>query len=146
MKVVCRKTKALTEFIEAVRLRTDVFVREQGFKPGWEPDEYDASATQFVAVLKNKVIATARFRETAPRVFKIERMAVARKFRRKGVGARLCAAMLNEINCRKPRKVWLRSQLACASFYEKLGFHKTSKPKKIYGVTHVEMSLTKRAA
>ena len=79
----CKKVDSLAEFIDAIRLRVDVFIKEQGFAPGWEPDEDEKSATHFIALADGKVVATARYREIAPGEFKIERMATQKDLRGK---------------------------------------------------------------
>jgi len=45
MKVQYKEVETVNEFIDAIKLRIEVFVREQGFEPGWEPDEDDKKAS-----------------------------------------------------------------------------------------------------
>ena len=65
MNVEYKEVKTINEFIDAVRLRVDIFIKEQEFQPGWEPDEDDKISKQFIAISNGQIIATARFRETA---------------------------------------------------------------------------------
>ena len=89
MNVKCREVETVPEFIDVIRLRVDVFIREQGFPPGREPDEDDKTARHFIAVADGKIVATARLRVTNKSEFKIERMATEREYRGKGIGTGL---------------------------------------------------------
>ena len=55
-----KEVEIISEFIDAIRLRVDVFIIEQGFKPGWEPDEDDKISRHFIAMADDKVVATAK--------------------------------------------------------------------------------------
>ena len=54
MNVHYKKIKTINEFIDAIRIRVDVFINEQGCKPGWEPDEKDKESKQFIALIDKK--------------------------------------------------------------------------------------------
>ena len=41
MQITYKEIETINEFIDAIRIRVDVFIKEQGFEPGWEPDEDD---------------------------------------------------------------------------------------------------------
>lgn len=84
MTIKYKEVETINEFIDAIRLRIDVFIKEQGFQPGWEPDEDDKISRHFIAMVDDKIVATARFRETAKGEIKIERM-VTKKGDRKSV-------------------------------------------------------------
>ncbi|HIH20314.1 TPA: GNAT family N-acetyltransferase [Candidatus Micrarchaeota archaeon] len=135
MKTVCREARSTSEFIDAIRLRVQVFIIEQGFAPGWEPDDEDKKARQFVAIHKSRVAATARARKCKGG-FKIERMAVRKDYRKKGVGKALAEHIVKAIG--KESKIWLQSQVKARQFYEKCGFKASSKPYKSWGFPHVD--------
>ncbi len=139
MTITYKEIETIPEFIDAIRIRVDVFIKEQGFAPGWEPDADDKTARQFIAVLGNEIIATARVRELSPRAFKIERMAVKKENRNAGIGKELMLHMLSELMKQKPASIWLNSQLHASAFYEKLGFQAVGAPFDQYGVMHVRM-------
>lgn len=139
MPIICKKVETIPEFIDAVRLRVDVFIIEQGFKPGWEPDKDDKQATHFIALDKEIVVATARIRETTKNEFKIERMTVVKEYRKKGVGKDLLVYVLNYLRARAPKKIWLRSQERSKGFYEKCGFKLVGEPFDMHGIPHVDM-------
>ena len=69
-----KETNDIREIIDAIRIRVEVFIKEQGCEPGWEPDEDDKKARHFIALDGKKVIATARVIKRKNGEFKIERM------------------------------------------------------------------------
>ena len=75
MKVVYKEVKSIEEFIDAIRIRIDVFIVEQKCPPGWEPDAKDKTAAHFIAFIDKEVVSTARVLRSSAREFKIERMA-----------------------------------------------------------------------
>ncbi|MBI4210815.1 MAG: GNAT family N-acetyltransferase [Candidatus Diapherotrites archaeon] len=139
MKLHCKRVQTVPEFVDSVRLRVDVFIKEQGFAPGWEPDEDDKDAEHFIALADGKVVATARCREAAKGEFKIERMATRKEMRGRGAATKLLEFMLKDIMKRNPEKIWLRSQEQARGFYEKNGFRVMGGPFEVYGKMHVDM-------
>ncbi len=139
MKLEIRRAEKLQDIIDCLMLRVEVFIKEQGFKPGYEPDEDDKAAAHYIVRFVGKTVGTGRVREVAPGEFKIERMAVSRDFRNLGVGKELCLFMVNDIKRRRPKRIWLMGQTAVQKFYEKCGFKPVSKPYEKYGVMHVDM-------
>ena len=71
-------------------IRRLVFIEEQNVPEDMEWDEYDNSATHFLATLNNKVIATARLKTDG----QIGRMAVLAEYRNKGIGSKLLQFVL----------------------------------------------------
>jgi predicted GNAT family N-acyltransferase len=140
-KVRYKEVKTINDFIDSIRIRVDVFIKEQGFPPGWEPDEEDKVSRHFVAILNNKIISTGRFREIKKGVIKIERMATKKEFRNRGIGTGLLNYMLVQIKKNKPQKIWVRSQVRSKGFYEKNRFRPISKEYNCYGVMHIDMVL-----
>lgn len=137
--IECRRVESLSDFIDAIEIRVDVFVKEQGFEPGWEPDEDDKTAEQFLAVDDGKPVATLRVRKTGESEFKIERMAVRKEFRAQGVGQALLDYVVGELKKTSPKKIWLQSQLQAQQFYEKNGFAAVSEAYELFGRPHVDM-------
>ncbi len=138
-----QKIHSIPEFIDAIRLRVDVFIIEQGFKPGWEPDEDDKISEHYAAIAGGKIVCTARVRETVRGEFKIERMVTAKEFRSKGVGRGLVAFILSELKAHAPKRIWLRSQVRSQKFYEKCGFTSVTAPFEMWGVMHIDMESRK---
>ncbi len=143
MPITYKNIETIPEFIDAIRLRSDVFIIEQKFQPGWEPDEDDKKAVHFVGIDKGKIIATVRFRKFGKDEYKIERMAVAKNYRKKGIGRELLEYVIRHLKKLKAKKIWLRSQANAKTFYDRCGFIATTKPFEIYRVMHIDMEYTK---
>ena len=50
-----KEIEKIDEFIDAIRIRVDAFIKEQKCEPGWEPDEDDKKAKHFIAIANNKI-------------------------------------------------------------------------------------------
>ncbi|MEW5996696.1 MAG: GNAT family N-acetyltransferase [Candidatus Micrarchaeota archaeon] len=139
MIFVYKEVTTIPEFIDAIRLRVDVFIIEQGFRAGWEPDEGDKESTHFIALSEGKIVATARLRETSKDEYKIERMVVAKEYRKKSIGKGLTDYILQYTFRLKPKRLWLRSQVRTKEFFNKCGFKEVSGPFDMYGTPHIDM-------
>lgn len=139
MAVIYKQIETIGEFIDAIRIRVDVFINEQGFAPGWEPDEHDKTAKQYIALVGKKIVATARVRESKQGEFKIERTAIKKERRGKGIGAGLVVYIISELKRKKPKRIWLQSQVHVKGFYEKVGFKVISEPVDQWGILHIDM-------
>lgn len=141
MKIEYKRVESLAEFIDAVRIRVDVFIIEQKCKPGWEPDTEDKISSHYVAVFNNHIVATARVRKIKSKEFKIERMAIKKEYRRRGIGKGLLDYIILKTKKQKPQKIWLQAQVQAQKFYEKCGFKVSSRPYDLWNlhIPHVDM-------
>ena len=135
----CKEVEKIDEFIDAIRIRVDVFIKEQKCKPGWEPDQDDKKSKHFIAITGGNIVATARVRETGSREYKIERMATKKEHRKKGIGKGLVDYIINQIKKQNPKRIWMQSQVRSRKFYEKCQFKAVSKPYDLYGIQHIDM-------
>src|SRR5437867_3129241 len=122
MEIRCKEVETVSEFIDAVRIRVDVFIIEQGCPPGYEPDELDKEANHYIALVDNNVVGTARVRKEPEGAIKIERMVVKKEYRGRGVGEELTNYLIKTTNKIKHTKIWMQAQSQAKGFYEKLGF------------------------
>jgi len=139
MNIQYKEIKTINEFIDAIRIRVDVFIKEQKCEPGWEPDEEDKNSKQFIALVDKKIVSTARARKTGDKEFKIERMATIKEFRNKGITKGLVEFIVDLVKDLSPKKIWMQSQVRAQGFYEKCGFEAASKPYDLYGIGHIDM-------
>lgn len=126
---------------DAARLRTAVFVREQGIPADVEADALDASARH--AVLYNRLgqpVATGRLLQQAPGVGRIGRMAVDRSVRGAQWGRVLLAALVEAARARGDTQVQLHAQCSAQGFYERAGFSVAGAPCEEAGLSHVLMT------
>jgi len=127
---------------DARRVRTEVFIEEQGIAREDEWDEADATAVH--AVLYNRLdqpLATGRLLQHAPGVAKIGRMAVRHMLRGANLGAEILQALVQAAAARGDREVVLHAQRSAEGFYRRLGFAVRGEPFDEVGIAHVEMVL-----
>jgi YbgC/YbaW family acyl-CoA thioester hydrolase len=125
---------------DAARLRTAVFVQEQGIPAEIEADALDATARH--AVVFNRLgmpVATGRLLQASPGVGRIGRMAVDRSVRGSQWGRRLLDALVDAARARGDREVQLHAQRSAEGFYRRAGFTATGEPWKEAGIDHIAM-------
>ena len=122
-------------------VREEVFVVEQGVPLAEEWDEHDARCRHAVAQDRaGGTIGTARLLPEG----RIGRMAVRKGWRRKGVGAGLLRALLDEARRSGIARVVLHAQTHAAGFYRGFGFSARGGEFLEAGIPHVEMTLDLR--
>jgi len=113
----------LNDFARCIMIRTLVFVVEQNISAAIETDEFEKTATHYLVTDEGKALATARWQRIDDQTAKIERVAVLKDARGKGVGTKLMRYILNAIHSdRKIQAIKVGSQNSAIPFYEKLGF------------------------
>ncbi len=111
------------EMYEAIKIREEVFVEEQGFSIDIElDDETEEDAIPFLIKVNEKTIGTIRYRPTSEG-YKIERMAILKEYRNQGYGKKaflyLCDMIAKKYN---PCLIYLNAQMDALDFYIKCGF------------------------
>ena len=141
MNINYKQVDSIKEFIDAIRLRIDVFIKEQRCEPGWEPDEEDKTSKHYIALVGNKIVGTARVRQSKRGETKIERMVIDKRYRGKDIGEGLVRYIIIQTKKLKPKRIWMQAQVHAQTFYEKCGFRTISKPYDLWGVQHIDMEL-----
>ncbi len=126
---------------EALIIRMQVFVQEQGVPEELELDEFDSSADHALAYIQNQCVGTARLILRSDGRAQIGRMAVLREFRQKGVGRQLLRALILLGKSRGIVEFELHAQVSTISFYEKLGFIPHGEVYDEAGIPHRNMIL-----
>ncbi len=127
----------------AFAIRQEVFVVEQEVAPEEEYDEYEDTSVHFLATLDGRPAGTARWRVTANGI-KLERFAVLKEVRGKGVGQALVAAVLADIALNpdtKEKIKYLHAQLTAIPLYEKFDFKKVGDIFEECNIKHYKMQL-----
>jgi predicted GNAT family N-acyltransferase len=106
----------------AFEIRRLVFVEEQQVDPAEEYDEYEDSCIHFLAYCDGVACGTARIRKT-DNGKKLERFAVLKEYRGKGVGAALVEACLQKLE--PETYAYMHAQEHALEFYAKHGFQAT---------------------
>jgi YbgC/YbaW family acyl-CoA thioester hydrolase len=124
----------------ASKVRTEVFVDEQGIPMAMEWDAADQTAVH--ALVRNRMglpVATGRLLQKAPGVGRIGRMAVNRVLRGANLGRDVLRALMQAAARRGDHEVMLHAQRTAAGFYARLGFVPRGEPFEEAGIVHIEM-------
>jgi YbgC/YbaW family acyl-CoA thioester hydrolase len=129
---------------DAAKLRTSVFVQEQGIPMEMEWDEADSTAVHAVAYNGlGQGVATGRLvRHCGPdgkNVGKIGRMAVHRALRGAHFGQAILQTLMQAAQQRGDAEVMLYAQRSAEGFYQRLGFAPRGQPFDEAGIAHIEM-------
>lgn len=129
------------ELKEALNVRRLVFIEEQGIDEGIEYDGFDSEALHLVVKSSERVIGTARVRFPTTGEAKIERMALLKPFRRRGIGSDMMSCLASELRSRNISHVILHAQYTTHDFYESCGYSVTGSPFWEAGIKHVAMEM-----
>ena len=100
-------------------IRRSVFIDEQQIPVEIEIDAFEESAIYVIAYFDEEAVGTARWREIGNTV-KLERFAVLKNYRNKGIGRKLTMFIIDKIP--QGKIIFLNSQESAIGFYSKLGF------------------------
>ena len=147
MFLTIRGAKDGSDFAICMAIRMEVFVREQHVPLDEEMDEFDATATHYLALLGGVPIATARTRLLPDGTAKIERVAVREEHRRHGYGLQLMSHLIAELR-KKPdlKGITIHAQMVALPFYEKMGFVADEQLFLEAGIAHRRMVLQDESA
>jgi predicted GNAT family N-acyltransferase len=117
-------------------IRREVFVGEQNCPPELEW-EHEEESNHFLATVDGVPAGASRWRKTE-KGYKLERFAVLKQFRGKGVGQALVQAVLNDL---PPQAgyVYLHAQVDAVTLYERFDFVKTGPEFEEAGIRHYKM-------
>lgn len=125
---------------DAERLRTTVFVQEQGVPREIEIDELDPLALHAVAYNGLQLpVATGRLVTAGAGVARIGRMAVDRSVRGGHLGRQVLDCLVEAARQRGDREVVLHAQCHAQAFYEKAGFTPRGDIDEEAGIPHIMM-------
>jgi predicted GNAT family N-acyltransferase len=122
----------------AHEIRRLVFVIEQNCPPELEW-EHEEDSVHFLAFLNGTPCGTARWRQT-DKGYKLERFAVLKEFRGRGVAGALIKTVLEDLP--KDRALrYLNAQLDAIPVYAKFGFRPKDELFEEAGIMHRQMTL-----
>lgn len=106
---------------DARKIRTDVFITEQGFVD--EFDEIDGRSLHFLLFKDDTAIATGRmFTDDNGKSYHIGRVAVLKEYRKYHAGSEIVTAMIEKAKMLGAERAVLSAQCRVKDFYKKLGF------------------------
>ena len=138
-----RLTKTKKEFKEVLNIRKTVLIREQNVPQGLELDGLDKISLHVIVFCRNKPIGCARAR-IEKRVARLERIALLKSWRGKGVGNELMSYLIRYCSKKGAGKIIMHSQYYLKNFYAKFGFKPFGSPFTEAGIKHLEMRLRLR--
>jgi len=124
---------------EAFKVRRQVFVQEQGISEDLTFDEHDREALHMVVKDGRRVIGSARIRFLGDNQAKLERMAILKRYRRKGVGREMLLFLDTVLKDKQVQQVIIHAQLEVVPFYKSCGFHEEGLPFEEAGIQHIKM-------
>ena len=139
LTLTVREARDDAEVAAAKELRVRVFCDEQGVSRAEELDEFEDSATHVVALDETGVVATCRLREVEGGT-KLERMAVERRLRGLGAGARLLTEAERLARERGVERMVLHAQTRAEGFYRGQGYEPEGERFDEAGIEHVRMT------
>lgn len=135
-----KKISSQADLVDALIIRIRVFVQEQQVPAEIELDADDAHARHFFARVNGIAAGTARVvihNSSA----KIGRMAVLKRYRRRGIGGQLLRRAVSYAKRRGARNIYLHAQVPVIGFYERQGFITIGKVFNEAGIPHRKMIL-----
>lgn len=139
IKVIPFEYSEADKFALARGIRERVFIVEQEVDERDEFDEYESSSHHYLLLLDGKAIGTARWREIGEKV-KLERFAVDKMYRNKGLGEKLLAKVIDDAK-EMGKPLYLHAQLKAIPFYERQGFEKVGELFLECDIEHYKMIL-----
>jgi len=133
-KVVTNQEDLIKVFV----VRGIVFIEEQGVPYEIEHDAYDLSATHILGEMDGEPFAAGRIRAVGEYA-KLERVAIRKSHRGKGLGHKLTEFMIAVAKGRGFQKYKVHAQVYLAEFYRKHGFEIVGDIFKEAGIDHYLM-------
>ncbi|MGT2749508.1 GNAT family N-acetyltransferase [Streptococcus orisasini] len=139
MKIKQTRDTLSTTYLDAVKIRNKVFVKEQGVPYSIEIDKNEAFCLHFVLYDdKDKPAATCRILpDIKENVVTLQRMAVLKTYRGFGLGCRILQAAENFAKEQGFKKVVLHAQISAYNFYAKNGYTPVGERFLEAGIEHI---------
>ena len=122
-------------------IRHEVFVGEQKVPEEAEFDEFEDVSRHFLALENGDPVGTARWRRDGKR-FKLERFAVLKESRGKGIGKELVLAIEESISSQQDLQdgdLFMHAQIDAVGFYKGLGYSTIGDEFIECGIRHLTM-------
>lgn len=141
LKIEVRKIRNNKELYECFKIRAIVFIEEQKVPAIEEIDEFEDEADHYVLLYDGKIVGTARARIIEDYA-KIQRVAILKEYRGKGLGKLLMQRLIEILKQNKSLKyIKLDAQRYAQKFYEKLGFEAYGDVFDDAGIDHIHMKM-----
>lgn len=123
---------------DALKIRDQVFIEEQGIGPDREHDGLDDQRVHYVGYLDEQPVTTARLACEAGG-WHIERVATIKAMRGQGLAKELIICIMKDAKDSDVKHVELAAQISAKTFYERLGFKAVGQYFLDAGIEHIRM-------
>ena len=127
-----------SDFFQIVRIRAEVFIREQNVDSEIEMDIKDDTAIHCLATLNNEPVGCLRILMNDDGVT-VGRVAVRKPYRRMKVGKALMNFVETLPVVKEKGKIAVHAQLTAREFYLNCGFHEVSDIYEEANILHISM-------
>lgn len=131
--IVVRQTSNSEELEEAYALRWRVLRRPWRQPKGSERDGLEESAINIIALLRGRIVGTARLHLNSDIEGQIRYMAVDEAHQHKNVGTKITKFIIQVAKDLKLKRLVLNARERAIRFYEKMGFKVIGKGELLYG-------------
>jgi len=135
-----RVARTRDEIERAFAVREEVFIRGQRVPRSIEMDGRDGESRHFLAYYRGKLAGCARIRFIGKKA-KLERIAVRKPYRRRGLGRAITARLVSYARRQGAREALMHAQCQAGDFYEKCGFSPCGDVFLEAGMKHRKMSM-----
>ena len=131
-------------YLDAMRIRQQVFVKEQGVPRSLEIDAKEPYCLHFVLYTDdNKAVATCRILpDSDHRKANLQRMAVLQSYRKQSLGKQLLQYLIEYLQSQGFQAISLHAQLPAQAFYQNCGFVQEGQTFQEAGIDHTNMTRT----
>lgn len=124
---------------DSLAIRLEIFIDEQGYPDGSELDELEEETIHLVLYEDQQAIATNRIYQVNNETYRIERVAVRKNARKRGLGERLIKEAEAKIIELDGKKITLKSEDIAITFYKRFGYKPAGDEIMEYGFSHQAM-------
>lgn len=122
-----------------MKIRYDVFCREQGYPATLEKDDAESRSLHLEARCDGKVVGCGRLTQENENTYHIGRIALYPEYRGGGNGAGIVRELLNKAHKLGAEQVTLSAQTHAVGFYKKLGFIPNGAQYMDENIPHIDM-------
>ena len=137
-QILIFKTTTDDDLQKVFAIRKTVFVEEQNCPPELEWENEDVSI-HFLAKFDGKDAGACRWRKTE-KGYKLERFAVLKPFRGKGIAQEMIKTVLSDLP-NTAKYIYLHAQITAMPLYQKMGFVAEGDLFEEAGIKHYKMVL-----
>lgn len=141
MKIKQTRNTLSDTYLDAMKIRQEVFVKGQGVPLSLEIDENEAHCLHFVLYHSNgQAVATCRILPNHDlSQVTLQRMAVLKDYQGQHLGQYLLEDVINFCKAQEFKRIILHAQLSAKGFYDKLGFTCFGDEFEEAGIQHISM-------